>query len=230
MPEQLTFELAPPQAPSFDNFLPGANDEIVDALIRAARGALHETGVVLWGAGGCGKSHLLQALTHEAARAGRCARYVAPADVVPAEPPGGGALVAVDDVENAAAQAQGALFTLYNALAATGGQLVVASALPPARLPLRDDLRTRLAHGLVYEVAPLADTAKPAALRRYAQARGVKLPDDVIDYLLAHFPRDMASLLRAVTALDRESLATRRGITVPLVRALLAKVDRPRNA
>jgi DnaA family protein len=67
-------------------------------------------------------------------------------------------------------------------------------------------------------------------LRRYAQARGVKLPDDVIDYLLAHFPRDMASLLRAVTALDRESLATRRGITVPLVRALLAKVDRPRNA
>jgi len=54
----------------------------------------------------------------------------------------------------------------------------------------------------------------------------VSLPDDVIDYLLAHFPRDMASLLRALVALDRASLASRRPITVPFVRALLVRGDR----
>jgi DnaA family protein len=226
VPEQLTFELAPPQAPSFDNFLPGANDELVAVLARAAQGALQDTGVLIWGAPGCGRTHLLRAVTQAARQAGRATRYVAPGESVPAEPPDAAALVAIDDVERAAGDAQAALFTLYNALAASGGQMVVAAGMPPARLALRDDLRTRLGHGLVYEVAALADAQKPAALRRYAAARGVSLSDDVIDYLLAHFPRDMASLLRALEALDRHSLATRRGITVPLVRALLLQSER----
>lgn len=221
MAEQLTFELAPPQAPSFDNFLPGANDELVDVLVRAAHGTLRETGVLVWGAPGAGKTHLLRAVAQGARQSGRAACYVAAGEAVPAEPPHAAALVAVDDVERAADDAQGALFTLYNALAAGGGQLVVACAAPPARLALRDDLRTRLGHGLVYEVIALADAQKPAALRRYAAGRGVSLPDDVIDYLLAHFPRDMASLLRTLDALDRHSLAAKRPITVPLVRAVL---------
>jgi DnaA family protein len=223
VPEQLTFELAPPQAPTFDNFLPGANDELVDVLARAARGDLTETGVFVWGAAGSGKTHLLRATVDAAARAGRVARAFDAGDPVPAEPPDAGALIAVDDVDRAPEPVQAALFTLYNALAATGGQLVVASAMPPARLAVRADLRTRLAHGLTYEAVALADAAKPAALRRYADARGVRLPDDVVDYLLAHFPRDMASLLRVLAALDRQSLATRRPITVPFVRAFLVQ-------
>lgn len=223
MPRQLTFELAPPPAPTFDNFLPGANDELVDVLARAARGDLRETAVYVWGASGSGKTHLLRAVSDAAARAGRLARYVGAGDAVPAEPPDAGALLAVDDVERTTEAVQAALFTLYNALAATGGQLVVASAVPPARLAVRADLRTRLAHGLTYEAVALADAAKPAALRRYADARGVRLADDVIDYLLAHFPRDMASLLGVLAALDRESLAVKRPITVPFVRALLVQ-------
>ena len=226
MPEQLTFELAAPQAPSFDNFLPGANDELVNVLARAARGALRETGVLIWGAPGCGKSHLLQAAVQAALQSHRTASYVAPDEAVPLDPPVADALVAVDDVDRRDASAQAALFTLYNALAASGGQLVAASAVPAARIAVRDDLRTRLGHGLVYEVAALGDAQKPAALRRFAAARGVSLPDDVIDYLLAHFPRDMASLLRALVALDRASLASRRPITVPFVRALLVRGDR----
>lgn len=226
MPEQLTFDLAPPQAPSFDNYLPGANGELVDVLVRAARGALRETGVLVWGAPGSGKTHLLRAAADAAARGGRCARYFASGEPLPDGAPDAGALIALDDVDGAPGAAQAALFTLYNALEAAGGQLLVASATPPARLDVRPDLRTRLVHGLVYEVVALADAAKPAALRRYAEGRGLRLPDDVIDYLLARFPRDMASLLGVLAALDRQSLATRRPITVPLVRSLLMQGER----
>ena len=223
MPEQLTFELVPPESPSFDNFLCGDNRELQSALERVARGELGETSIVLWGAPGAGKSHLLQAVVQAAERAGRSARFVRTPCLAPAEAPGLGALVAVDDVDRADADAQGRLFTLYNGLAGTGGQLVVALEAPPARLPLRPDLRTRLGHGLVYEVMPLRDADKPAALAHYASTRGFRLDAAVIDYLLAHYRRDMPSLLAMLASVDRYSLATRRPVSLALVRTLMPR-------
>jgi DnaA family protein len=70
-------------------------------------------------------------------------------------------------------------------------------------------------------VLALEDAAKPAALARYAAARGFRLDHEVIAYLLAHYPRDMTSLMRALAALDRRSLAAKRPITVPFVREIL---------
>ena len=221
MPEQLTFELAAPEPPAFDNFLAGRNEELCDVLSRASRGRLAEMGVALWGPPGVGKSHLLAAAVRAADEAGRAARLYPSPEAAPAQPPVDKALVAIDDVHCASADAQGRLFTLYNALAATGGQLLVATDNPPAQLPLRPDLRTRLGHGLVFEVLALEDAAKPAALARYAAARGFRLDHEVIAYLLAHYPRDMTSLMRALAALDRRSLAAKRPITVPFVREIL---------
>ena len=113
------------------------------------------------------------------------------------------ALILVDDVDRADAAAQGRLFSLYNALKATGGSLVATAAVPPARMALRDDVRSRLGWGLILEVLPLADEDKPAALVTYARSRGFALGDDVIAYLLAHGRRDMPSLVATLAALDR---------------------------
>ena len=219
MPQQLTFALAAPAPPTFATFLPGDNQELVDALSRAASGRLAETGLVLWGPRGVGKSHLLAATLAAARASGRASTSVLLADDV--ADVAADALVAVDDIDHASAAQQGALFTLYNRLTVAGGTLVVASAAPPARLALRDDLRTRLGHGLVYEVLPLRDAAKPAALARHAHERGLPLPDDVIAFLLARYPRDMPSLLRAIDTLDQRSLAAKRAITVAFVRETL---------
>jgi DnaA family protein len=90
-------------------------------------------------------------------------------------------------------------------------------------LPIREDVRTRLGWGLVYEVMPLSDSDKPAALLDYARRRGFALSDDVIRYLLAHGRRDMTALCTTLAALDRHSLATKRAITVPLLRDWLQR-------
>jgi DnaA family protein len=108
-------------------------------------------------------------------------------------------------------------------LASVGGQWLAASHVPPMALPLRDDLRTRLALGLVLEIQPLADADKPAALAAYARERGFHLSDDVIVYLLAHGRRDMTSLVATLAALDRRSLAMKRNVTVPLLRDWLQR-------
>jgi DnaA family protein len=217
--QQLTFALAAPAPPTFATFLPGDNGELVDALLRAADRRLAETGVVLWGPPGVGKSHLLAATEAAAREAGHATAIVTAGDEAPDVD--AGAIVVVDDIERTSSARQAALFTLYNRLAAGGGHLVVGAAAPPARLSLRDDLRTRLGHGLVYEVSPLRDAAKPAALARYARRRGLPLPDDVIAFLLVRYPRDMPSLLRAIDALDERSLSAKRAITIAFVREAL---------
>lgn len=224
--EQLVFELAVPDPPSFENFVVGPNAEVVAAVARFAAGGATEPGMLLWGAPAAGKSHLLQAAVRSARARGLAATLVGqPADLAGADigTLATSAVVAVDAVDCLPPDAQAQLFTLYNALRAYGGRMLAASRLPLAALPVREDLRTRLGWGLVYEVAPLTDAEKPAALVDYARRRGFALSDDVIRYLLAHDRRDMTALCATLAALDRHSLSTKRSVTVPLLRGWLER-------
>jgi len=224
--EQLVLELQPPEPPTFANFVVGPNAEAVAAVAAAAVDGGTDTGVVLWGAPGVGKTHLLRAAVAAALAAGRGALYVAEPGALVATVPDRIAmhgLVAVDALDGASAAAQERLFTLFNALRAQRGRLLVAAGRPPAALALRGDLGSRLSWGLVYEVLPLSDRDKPAALVAWARQRGFGLSEDVIGYLLAHGRRDMPSLLATLAALDRHSLAAKRPITVPLIRDWLQR-------
>ena len=223
MVEQLTFELAGAPPATFANFVAGRNAEAVDTLARLAQHDARETGLVVWGASGAGKTHLLKAAVALALEHGREAQFLDDPSRVDDAPRGRDAFVAVDVIDRADEAAQRRLFTLYNVLAAQGGQLVAAASVPPASMSLRDDLRTRLGWGLVIEIVPLADADKPEALAAFAQARGFRLAPDAIAYLLAHGRRDMASLVRTLTALDQHSLALQRPITVPLIREWLQR-------
>src|SRR4051812_34591763 len=153
MTEQFVLDLASAEPPSFDNFVIGRNREAVAALLALARGATNESGILVWGAGGAGKSHLLRA----AGLAARGSRTVvecrAPREVPSVNTCGdiGTLLLIVDDIDDADADEQGRLFTWINALVARGGQWIAAASVPPAQMTLRDDLRTRLALGLVFE-------------------------------------------------------------------------------
>jgi DnaA family protein len=169
--------------------------------VRAlAEGGRPEAIVYLWGERGSGRTHLLRAATR-------------------ANP----GLVAADDVETLDPTAQQALFNAINA--ARDGQTAVIAAgnAPPAGLALREDLRTRLAWGLVYQLRPPSDADKAAYLRAEATRRGLRLPEEVLAYLLSHQPRDLASLSALIDALDRYSLASKRPLTLPLVREALQK-------
>ena len=222
--EQLVLELAAPELPSLSNFLPGRNRELVAALARFAAGSVGETGFLIWGAQGAGKTHLLNAGVALASDAGIAAQLYAEPGAVDARGAAEAAgLVAIDRIDEADAAASARIFTLYNALKQRGGRLLAASRTPLASLPLREDLRTRLGWGLVYEAQPLPDEDKAAALATYATQRGFDLSAEVIDYLLRHGRRDMRTLLATLAALDRLSLAAKRPVTVPLLKAWLQK-------
>jgi len=224
--EQLIFELAPAEPPRLDNFLPGKNAELVAALTHFAQGQDASPGFLVWGASGAGKTHLLRGTVALAAERGVQARYLPDPASLEDEVAEAVSFLAIDRIDEADPIATGRIFTAYNALRHRGARVLAASRTPLAALALREDVRTRLGWGLVYEALPLSDAEKAAALVRYAHQRGFELAPDVVDYLLRHGRRDMGSLLGVVGALDRLSLATKRPITVPLLRDWLqARLD-----
>ena len=131
----------------------------------------------------------------------------------------------MDDVQDLAENGQIALFDLYNRVRAAGGALAAGGDAAPAQLALRADLRSRLAWGLAFQLHPLSDAEKAAALREHARGRALDLPEDVIAYLLKHARRDMTSLIGILDALDRYSLEHKRPVTLPLVRDALESMN-----
>lgn len=193
-------------------------------LSAFASGEGTESSLFVWGAPGAGKTHLLRGAVAAAADRGIAAGYYAQSSLIDAGArDSDAAFVAVDGVDEADAAAAARLFTLYNALKQRGGRVLAASRTPLAALSLREDLRTRLGWGLVYEVLPLADDEKAAALATYARQRGFELSPEVVDYVLKHGRRDMPSLLAMLSAVDRFSLASKRAVTVPLLKEWLQR-------
>ena len=155
---QMLLGIAPEWIPTLDNFVAGRNIELLAALRQALAAEKGEHGLYLWGETGSGKSHLLQAAIGSARAMGQSAEYAS------GEVPEAAQVVAVDAVEMLDDAAQIALFALYNRQRESGGMLLVSGRQAPAFLTLRDDLRTRLGWGLVYQVHALNDDEKAQAL------------------------------------------------------------------
>ena len=199
--QQLPLAISPPIEAQFANFVAGPNAEALARVRELAAGAARERIVYLWGAPASGRTHLLSA----AARANP-------------------ALIIADDVDTLDASRQQALFVAINEARDGGPGVLAAGPKPPAQLELREDLRTRLAWGLVYELLPVGDEDKAKHLKSLAAVRGLQLSDDIVGYLLTRLPRDWASLQSVLEALDRHSLIRQRALTLPLVKEALAEL------
>lgn len=213
-PLQLPLPLGGRAAPTFDDFLVGDNA----AALAHLRGLqMPGAPVYLWGPPGSGKSHLLQALAEAVRQSGRLA-----ADFEPSRPlQPDWTLALIDDAHALDDAAQAEAFRWFVDAATAGVQIVAAGRLPPVDLPLREDLRTRLGWGPTFALQPLAEAQVRAVLRREADRRGIFLADEVMDYLLARFTRDLRHLMQLLDHLDRFALARSRHVTVPLVRQML---------
>ena len=195
---QLALGISPPPQPTLDNFVPGANAELVARLRELQAGDFADVILYLWGEAGSGKTHLLQASA---------------------------GVHVVDDVEKLDEHAQIALFNAINEARQSGGKVLVAGNAPPPQLPLREDLKSRLAWGLVYQVKRLTDEERATFLRTEAGRRGMRVPEEVIGYLLTHVRRDLPTLAAILDELDRVSLELKRPVTLPLVREALKEME-----
>lgn len=254
LPRQFALDLGRMHQASLGNFLPGGDRALIATLQKVAEqwtasaaipaemdvNPLNHRWIYWWGAPGSGRSHLLRALTHAAQCASLKSYYLRSDDPstwvrLEAELPQQlkGAIptsIAVDDVNMLDERLSGALFRILNAVRDSQQLFIfMAGSEAPSSLKLREDLRTRLAWGLVFQTHLLSDHEKIQALEQAASDRGLVLSPDVLPWLLSRFYRDMPNLMALLDALDAYSLETKRAVTLPLVRELLQLSSSPNN-
>lgn len=217
---QMPLAIGTPLASTFRNFSIGANAAALAHLQALGPSAAP---VYLWGGSGVGKSHLLEAMADRMHEQGASVGSFSAADAAPWALADNWSLALIDDCDRLDAAQQHAAFVLFVEAATLGLPVVATGKLPPVDLPLREDLRTRLGWGHVFAIRPLAESEARATLRRQADERGIFLSDDVMDYLLNHFDRDLKHLTAQLDRLDAFSLATQRVVTVPLLRRMLTE-------
>ena len=220
--KQIALDIGLARGPTLANFCAGPNEAALRHLqLWAGSPTRSPVPTYLWGAGGSGKTHLLKSVEEALREQGATSGWL---DASMLEPPPfneAWAVVLMDDVHLYTAVQQHAAFNWFvNAQTLQRGVLA-AGAAPPADLKLREDLRTRLGWGHVFALQVLSEPERRAVLRQSADARGVFLGDEVMDYMLTRFSRDLGSLMGLLDQLDGYALQTTRAITIPLIKSML---------
>ena len=222
---QIALDIAMPGAATLANFFPGPNTVVLAHLQglvqnQAAQDA-QSVPTYLWGPEGTGKTHLLRG-AEEALRArGASAGCMDASGAAPPEFDESWAMVLMDDVHLYSAEQQHTAFQWFVQAHSLQRPVLAAGSSAPADLLLREDLRTRLGWGHIFLLQPLGEAQSRAVLRQAADARGLFLSDEVMDYTLRRFSRDLGSLLALLDELDRYALQTQRAITMHLFRSML---------
>jgi len=243
-PKQLALRLSLDDEATFGNFYCAVDGTANLALVAhlqqcveqwaqrdsdTASGTLLKEFVWLWGSTGVGCSHLLQAACHELDAGGKTVFYLSlsawreltPEVLLGLEQV---AVLCLDDIDEVAGipEWEEALFHLYNRMAARQTPLLVAAHSSPqyTRFALKD-LHSRLQSAAVFQLHPLDDEHKMAALQMRAAHLGFELSEEVAGYLVRRCERSMSALIAVLHELDRHSLETQRKVTIPLLKALM---------
>lgn len=231
---QLPLGFEPGELFTFESYIDGTNNiacGLVKQTVLAQGDAQSERQIYVWGDSGRGKSHLLQASCNLAAKNQQTVCYLTKVelknqtvDVLDGLEQID--LICLDDVDEwvVGDDWEVALFNLINRVRESNSRLLLASAYPPdeafVKLP---DLRSRLAWGPVFQLQELTDKEKFQALHYRAQQNGLELSENVADYLMKRYPRDMFGLFERLALLDKASMAMQRRLTIPLVKSVFSE-------
>ena len=224
--KQIALDIGLSAGPTVANFCAGPNLAALQhlELWLGDKGNAHNRSPVptsYWGPSGSGKSHLLKAaregLREQGARVGwlDASMHNAP------EYSESWAAVLMDDVHAFTAAQQQVAFNWFVHAQTLQRPVMAAGEFAPVELKLRDDLRTRLGWGHIFGLQLLSEDQRRAVLRQAADARGVFLGDEVMDFMLTRFSRDLGHLMELLELLDGYSLQSKRAITIPMIKSMM---------
>lgn len=231
---QLTLPVTLQDTATFDNYFPGPNAKLVAYLKEfIADGNVSRNQknhyLFLSGQPGAGCSHLLQACCHTALSQHFSAVYInfqqmqlQPAVLENLELM---KLICLDGLEYIVGKAEWeeSVFHLFNRIMAQGSFLIISASLAPKFLSIQlPDLVSRLASGIYIYLHNLNDEEKMAALQLRGAQRGLTVNDEVGQFLLRHYSRNMSALFAALDQLDKASLVAKRKLTIPFIKEVLS--------
>lgn len=227
----------------FEQFIVGASNRLAHAasLAVAERPADAYNPLFLYGGVGLGKTHLLQAIAHYAIGRGRRVIYTSSEtftnDLINAirsqstelfrEKYRNTDFLLIDDIQFIAGKesTQEEFFHTFNTLHSSGGQIVLSSDRPPKAITtLEDRLRSRFEWGLLADVQPPDLETRIAILRFKADSQGVRVPDDVMEFIARRAQNNIRELEGALNKVIAHAAMVRHPISIELATAALQDI------
>lgn len=227
---------------TFANFVIGASNQFAHAACAAVANQPgdHYNPLFIYGGVGLGKTHLVNAIGHQAVaqrpslkivylssesfmneliaslRRDRMDEFKRKFRNVD--------LLILDDVQFIAGKerTQEEFFHTFNSLYESHKQIVITSDKFPKEIPgLEDRLRNRFEWGLIADIQPPDMETRVAILQKKAEVEGVLLPHDVAIFLASNIDSNVRELEGSLTRLGAFSSLTKAVITVDLAKELL---------
>lgn len=205
---------------NFESFVPcEGNAAALKFALRIADSSDSESLLYLYGPSGSGKTHLLQSI------AGSRFPYLSLRQPFTKEH-----LIStfsfadglvVDDLQAMPdnSDLRLSLWQLFNEFHTSGRTIAMAGTLPPRDLTNIDEhLSSRLLWGLVARLDTSDDSSRRMIIKKVADDHQIRIPDEVVEYILATTSREVGALITTFHNLYRFSMAEKRRITLPLAR------------
>lgn len=234
MYRQLTFSQLIPEHKELSEFIWGDNS-LLKFHLEHVFDKTDDKFVYLWGAKGCGKSHLLQTICTQYDN--QLASIYLPLSLTNHLKPScldnleAQSIVSIDDINLIQGQNvwEEAIFHLFNRIRDQKDTLLIISGnKPPTQLALKlPDLVSRLQWGMSCNLKEPTDEIKLQIIMQRAAKKGLAISEAVAQYLLSHFPRNLSTQMSILDILDYSSLqAQRRTISIPFIKECLKDFNR----
>jgi DnaA family protein len=128
--------------------------------------------------------------------------------------------ISIDNVNLIDSQ-QHLFFDLYNRGKITEVSMLISGPTPPSNLSIMKDLKTRLGLAADFELEELNDDLTREVLKNQMSERNLTIEPKVYEYLFKYYSRNVNILISAINRLDRASLQSKQGITIPFVKKTL---------
>ncbi|MDP8207980.1 MAG: chromosomal replication initiator protein DnaA [Candidatus Electryonea clarkiae] len=226
----------------FNNFIEGPTNRFALAAcldVGQSPGKTNRNPLLIYGGVGLGKTHLLQAIGHEALKNYPNIRILyTDSETFTKE--------FVEAIKNKRAMAFSArckevdiflfddvqflmgrdgtqmeFFHIFNALHQDGKQIVLSSDQSPRDIGLQERLASRIRSGLVCDIGPPDFDTRVAIVESFAEEDGVELPEDVSFLIAEHFSQNVRDLQGAVIRILAHSSLNGSGITISHARSVL---------
>jgi DnaA-homolog protein len=219
--KQMVLDISLITDPTLQNYEVGENQALMQHLQGGLLGQDTFVPTYCYGGSGTGKTHLLRAVAHQLQRQGGHVGWLDASRLGDQAFNPAWSAVLLDDVHLYNTGQQQLAFNWFINAQTHACTVLAAGNVAPVDLLLREDLRTRLGWGHVFYVHPLSELSQRNVLRRAAADRGLVLGDEVLDYMLKRWSRDLGSLMEWLQRMDSYALQTRRSITIPLIKSMM---------
>ncbi len=209
---------------TLENYIAGSNQQLIDVLKIFAE---NNTGqlIYLYGKKSTGKSHLCKAV---------CERIIdnkiyidqsnfkllSDIDIHNTK------YLIIDDFEEILkmGNTEDLLFYYINEFILLKKSILISTVKSTEEIDFtKNDLKSRLKSNLIFSINEISDDQKIEVVKKITKEIGWTIDENVCQYIMNHYPRDLFFLCNVLKSLDENSLALKKKVTVPFVKSIIQR-------